>query len=86
LADTRGGRYVDAVTRGNRFLAMGELSHSQLAVVHRQLLEAYAALESAGHATAACDAWRKYDPTARIEPVLLSPKIVAACQRGANDP
>ena len=85
LADTRGGRYVDAVTRANRFLGMGELSTAQLAVIHRQLLEAYVALGAAGHATAACDAWRENDPTARLDEVLLSPKIITACKRGAAD-
>lgn len=85
LADVRGGRYVDAVTRGNKFLAMGELSKAQLAVIHRQLLEAYVALGAAGHATAACDAWRENDPRARLDPVLMSPKIITACKRGASD-
>jgi phage tail protein X len=85
LADTRGGRYVDAVTRANRFLGMGELSKSQLAVIHRQLLEAYVALAAHGHATAACDAWRKHDPAARLDSVVLSPKIIAACKRGGSD-
>jgi phage tail protein X len=85
LADTRGGRYVDAVTRANRFLGMGNLSKAQLAVIHRELLEAYVALGAAGHATAACDAWRENDPGARLDPVTLSPKIIAACKRGASD-
>lgn len=84
IADIHGGRYVDAITRGNRFLSIGELSHPQLAVVHRQLLEAYVALGAPGSATAACDSWRKYDPTAALNPVLLSPKIIEACKRGAE--
>lgn len=85
IADIRGGRYVDAITRGNRFLSVAQLSHPQLAVVHRQLLEAYVAMQATGLATAACDAWRKYDPMASLNPVLLSPKIIEACTRGAEE-
>ncbi len=84
IADVRGGRYVDALTRGNRFLSAGELTHPQLAVIHRQLLEAYVAMGAHGLATAACDAWRKFDTKAVMNPVLLSPKIIEACERGAE--
>ena len=82
VADVKSGRYVDAVTRGNRFLASGELSTPTLAIVHRQLLEAYVALNATGLATAACNAWRKADPNARLDPVMVSPKIIAVCDRG----
>ena len=82
IADINGGRYIDAVTRGNRFLASGELSTPTLSVVHRQLLEAYVALGATGLATAACNQWRKVDPKAKLDPVMLSPKIIAACERG----
>jgi phage tail protein X len=83
IADIKGGRYVDAVTRGNKFLASGSLSKPQRAVVQRQLLEAYVALESPGLATAACGEWRKHDPAAKLDPVMISPKVMAACQRSA---
>jgi hypothetical protein len=82
ITDVRAGRYVDAVARGSRFIASGALTEAQLAVVHRQLLEAYVALDSAGLARAACDEWRKRDPHAKIDPVQHSPKILRAC--GAN--
>lgn len=81
LGDIRGGRYVDAVTRGGKLLALGELTKPQLALIHRQLTEAYAALDSAGLAAASCAAWRDNDPKVRFDPVLLSPKIMAACSR-----
>jgi LysM repeat protein len=81
LADIRSGRYVDAVARGTRFLASAELSEPQLALVHRQLLEAYVALEAPGLATAACAEWLKRSPGASLSPVELSPKILAACGR-----
>jgi len=84
LADVRGGRYVDAVRRGNGFLMAGALSRPMLAAVHRQLLEAYGARDATGLAAAACADWRANDPTARLDPVRLSPKIVAACTRGAG--
>lgn len=83
LADVRGGRYVDAVRRGNGFLTAGALSHPTLAAVHRQLLEAYVALDATGLAAAACADWRAHDSAARLDPVRLSPKILAACARGA---
>jgi phage tail protein X len=81
LADIRGGRYVDAVARGTRFLASAELSEPQVALVHRQLLEAYVALEAPGLAAAACGEWLKRSPGAVLSPVELSPKILAACGR-----
>jgi hypothetical protein len=77
LSDVRGGRYVDAVTRGVRMLAMGDLSKPQIATVNRQLTEAYVALEAAGLAAASCASWRDNDRRARLD--ILSPKIVAAC-------
>jgi LysM repeat protein len=84
ISDVKSGRYAEAVRRGNRFLASGELSKQTLATVHRQLLEAYVALEAGGLATATCAQWLENDPHARLDPVLLSPKLVAACERGAK--
>ena len=83
IADVRGGRYVDAVTRANRFLATESLTKPQLATVHRQLLEAYAALDAPGLAAASCAEWRKLDPSATLDPVLMSPKLISACNRSA---
>lgn len=82
-ADVRGGRYVDAVTRGTRFLASGNLDQQQLGLVHRQLLEAYAALDAPGLAAASCAEWRKHDPSAKLDPVMMSPKLIAACEKSA---
>jgi hypothetical protein len=84
IADVRAGRYVDAVSRGGRFLAMAkDLTTEQNAIVQRQLLEAYAALEAPGLAAAACAEWRKLDPTAKPDPVMMSPKLIDACNRAA---
>ena len=79
IADVRAGRYVDAVARGSRFISTGALAESQLAIVHRQLLEAYVALDATGLAQAACEEWKKRDPHARLDPNELSPKILRAC-------
>ncbi len=81
IADVKGGRYVDAVARGNRFLATAELGKRTLATIQRQLLEAYVALDALGLAVHACGEWRKTDPRARLDPVLTSPKILSACER-----
>jgi hypothetical protein len=81
IADVRGGRYVDAVKRGVGFLSAGELTRPQLGTIHRQLLEAYVALGSAGLAAQSCRKWREHDPNAKLDPVVLSPKILDACNR-----
>jgi hypothetical protein len=81
IADVRSGRYVEAVRRGSRFLSSGALTTPQLASIHRQLLEAYVALDTAGLAAAACAEWRRHDPSVKLDPVHLSPKIIAACER-----
>jgi hypothetical protein len=82
IADVKSGRYVDAAARGGRFLASGALTEPEQAVVNRQLLEAYVALDATGLATQACTEWRKRDKSAVLDPVELSPKILAACARG----
>jgi hypothetical protein len=84
IADVRSGRYVDAVSRAMRFLASGALTEPELAVIHRQLLEAYVALEAPGLAAASCQEWRKRDAQAQLDPAQLSPKIIEACARGGR--
>lgn len=79
LSEIRGGRYLDAVHRGTKMLSYGELARPQIAAIQRQLLEAYVALDARGHASAACRAFREADPDAPLDPVYLSPKILAAC-------
>jgi LysM repeat protein len=79
LADVRYGRYIEAVARGNRLLGSGALTHPQLAIVHRALLEAYVAFDARPAAAAACAAWRSNDPSAVLDPVRVSPKVRAAC-------
>jgi len=85
LSDVRGGRYVDVVSRGNRLMGTGELTRSQLATVHRALLDAYVALDAGGAAKGACQAFRanadpkSADLTKLADARLTSPKIRAAC-------
>lgn len=79
IADVRSGRFVDAVARGNRFVSSNVLSMPQLALVYRQLLEAYVALDASGAAAAACAQWRKLTPTVKLDPSQLSPKILKVC-------
>jgi hypothetical protein len=79
LADVRYGRYAEAVARGNRLLGGGALTHPQLAVVHRALLEAYVALDASVSAANACAAWKSNEPSPVLDPIRVSPKIRAAC-------
>ena len=79
LADVRYGRYAEAVARGNRLLGGGALTHPQLAMVHRALLEAYVALDARSAAAAACAAWRSNEPNPVLDPARVSPKVRAAC-------
>jgi LysM repeat protein len=80
LADVRAGRYVDAVAKGNRLLGSGELTHAQLAAIHRALLEAYVALDAVGLAAGACSAWKaNAGGEVRLDARSTSPKIRSAC-------
>lgn len=81
LADVRGGRYLDALGKGNRLLGTGELTRPQLTVIHRALLDAYVALDAQGLAAASCLAWRNNASPSEVQldPRMVSPKVRAAC-------
>jgi LysM repeat protein len=79
LADVRYGRYAEAIAHGNRLLGGGTLTHPQLAIAYRALLEAYVAIDARASAYAACAAWRSNEPNAVLDPVRVSPKIRDAC-------
>jgi LysM repeat protein len=81
LADVRAGRYLDAVSKGNRLLGSGDLTKPQLATIHRALVDAYVALEAHGLAAGACASWRANAIPAEtnLDPRAVSPKIRAAC-------
>lgn len=82
LGDVRGGRYVDAVIRGVRMLAQGDLTKPELGFIQRELAEAYTALDAPGLAAASCAAWQKSDPHAKLDVAVLSPKVLANCAKG----
>jgi hypothetical protein len=69
------------VTRGVRFVASGALTEPQRALVEQKLTEAYVALDAPGLAAAACSEWRKRDRAVHLDPTVISPKIIAACER-----
>jgi LysM repeat protein len=83
IADVKGGRYVDAIVRGNRFLTTADLGKRTLATIHRQLLDAYVALDAIGLAVHSCNEWRKVAAKPRLDPAFTSPKILSACEREA---
>lgn len=78
--DLRHARYVEVVERGVQGLNKGELAQPQRARLARLLLEAYAALDARELAHKSCSAWLKEDPKAKLDPMFLSPKILAACE------
>jgi hypothetical protein len=80
--DVRHGRYVEAIARGASLVGdekQAGLSEPQLAAAFRYLTEAYVALDATAAAAHACASWRAHDPTAELDPVLVSPKIMAVC-------
>ncbi len=86
LADVHGGRYVDAVARGNRLLGSGDLTRAQLAVIHRALLESYVALDAWGAAVGACTAWRTALESHTREDGTKDGRAGAAAPRWELDP
>jgi hypothetical protein len=82
LADVRAGRYAEVVARGVALLVGSSLTTPQRATIHRQLLEAYAALGASGRAADACREWRRAAPRAPLDPMEMSPKLIAACRAG----
>lgn len=82
--EVRAGRWVDAISRGNRMLGYGALAQPEIAQIQRALTEAYVALDAEGLAETACTAWREADPTSVLDPVEISPKILRACVSAAG--
>lgn len=82
LSELRGGHYLRATVRGNRLLALGELTVPQKAEIHRILTEAYVALDTVGLAASSCQKWLEADPAADLDEVSTSPKVLAACKAG----
>ncbi|MEM9695228.1 MAG: LysM domain-containing protein [Myxococcota bacterium] len=79
VQDIRRGRWVMAIERAARLLGGGGLSDPQLATVHRQVMVAYTALDERVLAARSCRTWLSLDPRARLDPVEMSPKLMAVC-------
>ncbi len=73
------GHYVSALVRGSRLLGMGDLTRTQMASIARAMLEGYVALGETRLAIAACGAWRENADALTLDPDMISPKILAAC-------
>jgi hypothetical protein len=78
--DLSGGHYLEVVVRANRLLGLGELTVPQVARIHKMLTEAYVALDAPGLAAASCQKWRESDASAKLDPIDVSPKILAVCK------
>jgi hypothetical protein len=79
--DVRHGHYVQAVARGTAFFSKGQLTKDQRGRIHRLMLEAYVALDAPGLAADSCAEWREAEPKAKLDPALLSPKLIAVCEQ-----
>ncbi len=80
LSHIRAGRYVEAVALGIELERPSALTAPQQAVLQRQLVEAYVALDAPARASRACRAWLRSDPHAQLDPTWVSPKVLAACR------
>lgn len=79
--DVRGGRYVLAVSRASALLAGKNLPLSDVAHLHRLVLESAVALEVASLAEQACRSYVELEPEPDLDPTTTSPKILRACER-----
>ncbi len=73
------GNYVSALVLAARLLGVGELTKLQKATVARGMLESYAALGETRLAIAACSTWRENADAVTLDPDMISPKILEAC-------
>lgn len=73
------GRWIDAITLGNRLLGMGDATRSQLARIGKLLATAYVALDATGPAIDACQLYLDNAHTVHLEPATTSPKLRAVC-------
>jgi hypothetical protein len=73
------GRYVDAVSLGERLRGMGDATRSQLAKIGKRLTVAYVALDAPGAAADACRLYLENVNAVHLEPETTSPKVRAVC-------
>jgi hypothetical protein len=79
--DVRQGRYVEAVARANQLLATEDLSNELSAALLFELVVAYVALDAKTLAEEACIDWRRHAESVSLDPVWVSPKVLAACAK-----
>ncbi len=80
-ADVRGGRYVEAVARANQLLSSESLSSELTASLLFELVVAYVALDARTLAEETCVDWRRHAEEVKLDPVWVSPKVLAACAK-----
>jgi phage tail protein X len=79
--DVRAGRYVEAVARANQLLSSESLSSELTASLLFELVVAYVALDARSLAEEACVDWRRYAEEVVLDPLWVSPKVLAACAK-----
>lgn len=85
-ADLRNGNYIETIVRGTELVAGDDMSDETTAEVLFALLTAYVALGEARLAEDTCIEWRRHDPDRVLDPIVVSPKILAACGRAPGPP
>lgn len=80
-ADVRAGRYVEAVARANQLLSSDSLSSELTASILFELVVAYVAVDARALAEEACVDWRRHAEEVALDPVWVSPKVLAACAK-----
>ncbi len=85
-ADLRAGNYIETIVRGTELAAGDDMSAETTADVLFALLTAYVALGEERLAEDTCIEWRRSDPDRVLDPVFVSPKILAACGRAPGPP
>jgi hypothetical protein len=78
--DVRGGRYLASLEKGVRLLEAGQLPEPSRAEVHRLLLETFVALGAVAAARTSCQSYLDTVEVPNLDPLLVSPKILAACR------
>ncbi len=86
LGDLRAGNYIETIVRGTELAAGDDMSAETTGNVLFALLTAYVALGETRLSEDTCIEWRRYDPDRVLDPVLVSPKILAACGRAPGPP
>lgn len=85
-AEVRAGRYVFALLKAAALRASGELPVKEDAELATLEVEILIALDAIGPARSSCARLRKLTPDFRFDPLMTSPKILAACPNPSETP